>query len=103
MVKGFLSEAFIWVAALIFLALSEFDQHHFSLCPFFNLGISWCPGCGLGRALSHIFHGEFTRSLQQHWFGFPALGIISYRIIQLFHNILTSIHHQKTATCIKTI
>ncbi|RZK15911.1 MAG: DUF2752 domain-containing protein, partial [Pedobacter sp.] len=36
--------------------------------------------------ISHIFHGEFTESFSQHWFGFPALLIIVYRIYTLIRN-----------------
>ena len=86
--KGFPIELFFWTTALVLLATSNAHEHHFTLCPLANLGFEgWCPGCGLGRSISHIFHGEFSESFKQHWFGFPALAIISYRIIVLINNI----------------
>jgi hypothetical protein len=48
-----------------------------------NLGFNWCPGCGLGRSLSHLLHGELRQSIQMHWFGIPALLVLLYRIFIL--------------------
>ncbi|MCX2573732.1 DUF2752 domain-containing protein [Pedobacter sandarakinus] len=77
-------ELIFWVLALVLLATANGHEHHFTICPLANLGFEqWCPGCGLGRAISHIFHGEFAESFAAHWFGFPALLIIVYRIYNL--------------------
>ena len=82
-VKSFPLELVFWVLALILLATSDPHQHHFSLCPLANLGITWCPGCGLGRSITALFHGDVNASLTHHWFGIPAIMVISYRIFQL--------------------
>ena len=79
----YLLELFFWLGALFSLALSDPAAQHFSLCPLFNLGISWCPGCGLGRALSSLLHLDFAASLRHHWFGIPAFFILLNRIGQL--------------------
>jgi hypothetical protein len=80
-------ELLFWIIALVLLASSGLPDHtareHFSLCPVANLGFSWCPGCGLGRSLSHLLHGNFQESIQMHWFGIPALLILLYRIFIL--------------------
>ena len=76
-------ELIFWILALVLLATASPHAHHFSLCPLANLGIDWCPGCGLGRAISALFHGEVRESLNFHWFGIPALLIMVYRIITL--------------------
>ncbi|WP_240618525.1 DUF2752 domain-containing protein [Pedobacter yonginense] len=69
------------------LATTNAHYHHFTLCPLANLGFeNWCPGCGLGRSISHILHGEFSNSFSEHWFGLPALLIILYRIYTLTYN-----------------
>jgi len=86
--RGLVSfELLIWVAALILLAMNSVPEvdaaDHFSLCPLANLGFDWCPGCGLGRSLSHLLHGEVEQSLQMHWFGIPALMVLLYRIFSL--------------------
>lgn len=77
-------ELYFWITALVLLALANPNEHHFSLCPLANLGIEWCPGCGLGRSITAIFHGELKQSLSFHWFGIPALLLIVYRMITLF-------------------
>lgn len=80
-------ELVFWISALILLATaSPPDQHHlkhFSLCPLANIGISWCPGCGLGRSITQLFHGNLEESFHQHWLGVPAVLIIGYRIVSL--------------------
>lgn len=86
-IKNFPLELAFWVMALVLLATANGHEHHFTLCPLANLGYEgWCPGCGLGRSISHIFHGEFTESFSEHWFGFPAISIIVYRIYTLIRN-----------------
>ncbi|OWK71509.1 DUF2752 domain-containing protein [Pedobacter sp. AJM] len=86
-IKNFPLELMFWVMALVLLATANGHEHHFTLCPLANLGYQgWCPGCGLGRSISHIFHGDFAESFAEHWFGFPALLIIVYRIYILIRN-----------------
>ncbi|MDP9076616.1 MAG: DUF2752 domain-containing protein [Bacteroidota bacterium] len=77
-------ELAFWIAALVALAIADpNDQAHFSLCPLKLLGITWCPGCGLGHSISFLFHGDIKGSLHAHWLGVPALGVILYRIYVL--------------------
>ncbi|WP_199137919.1 DUF2752 domain-containing protein [Pedobacter sp. ASV12] len=82
-IRSFPVELLFWVLALVLLATANPHEHHFSLCPLANLGITWCPGCGLGRSITALFHGDVNASLAQHWFGIPALLLIGYRIYQL--------------------
>jgi len=77
-------ELAFWIAALIALAIANpTDQSHFSLCPLKLMGITWCPGCGLGHSISFLFHGDIKNSFHSHWLGIPALGMILYRIYVL--------------------
>ncbi|WP_421941847.1 DUF2752 domain-containing protein [Pedobacter sp.] len=86
-IKSFPLELLFWISALVLLATANAHEHHFSLCPLANLGFeSWCPGCGLGRSISLILHGEFANSFKEHWLGFPAILIIMHRIITLVRN-----------------
>lgn len=59
------------------------DHLPFTWCPLANLGIQWCPGCGLGRSITQLFHGNIAESLKLHWFGIPALLIICMRVVTL--------------------
>ncbi len=80
-------ELIFWISALILLAAASPQDHHhlkhFTFCPLANMGISWCPGCGLGRSITQFFHGNLEESFHQHWLGVPAVLIIGYRIVSL--------------------
>lgn len=77
-------ELLFWIAALVLLGMAEpqghHQAHHFTLCPLAGMGLDWCPGCGIGRSLTQLLHGNIAESIEHHWFGIPALLIISYRI-----------------------
>jgi len=76
----------VWAAGLFVLALINPESHsHFTLCPFKNMGIDYCPGCGLGRSISLLFHGEIEASIKTHILGVPAVIILSSRIASLFN------------------
>lgn len=80
-------ELIFWVTAILLLAAADPaagpEGNHFTVCPLANMGISWCPGCGLGRSLIQLLHGNISRSIHYHWLGIPALLIIGYRIFKL--------------------
>ncbi|HUX84081.1 MAG TPA: DUF2752 domain-containing protein [Chitinophagaceae bacterium] len=76
-------ELFCWVGGLAGLAFSNPTQTHWSICPLKNLGFRYCPGCGLGRSISFLFHGEVLKSLQTHPLGIFALTLLLHRIFVL--------------------
>jgi hypothetical protein len=77
-------ELIFWIAALTSLAITNpYAPAHFSLCPLKLLKMSWCPGCGLGHAISFLFHGNISSSFKAHWLGIPATAIILHRIFVL--------------------
>jgi hypothetical protein len=76
-------ELFFWTAGLLCLALINPAADHFSLCVLKSLGFEHCPGCGLGAAISYLFHGEIAQSLASHPLGLFALITIAHRIITL--------------------
>lgn len=90
-------ELIFWISALTLLAFAQPGSAHFTLCPLANLGINWCPGCGLGRSITYLFHGDFKQSWQLHWLAIPALGILAYRIFQLSHQFILSLNQTKQA------
>lgn len=77
-------EFLIWTIALAGLYFSGIagEQHH-GLCPLANLGISWCPGCGLGRSMHYFMHGAFQVSWSWHPMGGFALLVILWRQFEL--------------------
>ncbi|MEJ2193504.1 MAG: DUF2752 domain-containing protein [Ignavibacteriaceae bacterium] len=77
-------ESAIWISGIFFLAfINNPAEVHFTLCPFANLGLEFCPGCGLGNSISYLFHGELSNSFYSHPLGLFALIILITRIIHL--------------------
>jgi len=73
-----------WVIALSLLAFMDPQSNtHYSLCPFKFIGISFCPGCGIGHSISYIFHGSIHASFSEHPLGIFALAVILWRIFRL--------------------
>jgi hypothetical protein len=76
-------EALIWTGGLLILALIDPGREHPTFCLFRCLGFHACPGCGLGRSISFLFHGSWEGSWAAHPFGLPALLILVGRIATL--------------------
>lgn len=82
-------ETLIWVTALGYLVIhSPYTQTEFTICPLRNLGFHYCPGCGLGRAVSFLLHGDVVRSVQTHILGIPATIMLFCRTFSLLNNAL---------------
>ena len=80
-------EAAIWIGALFYLAFVHTPAGtHFTICPINNLGLDFCPGCGLGNSISLIFQGDIYKSFFSHPLGLLALTVLIIRIIQLIKN-----------------
>lgn len=77
-------ETLVWSIALIALYFMDVSSAHFSLCPFHNLGFSFCPGCGLGHSLHYLMHFDLQASLAAHPLGIFAFVVLVHRIIILF-------------------
>ena len=76
-------EALIWIAALLILAVTNPAVHHYTLCPLDNLGISCCPGCGLGRSIGYFFRLDIMSSFYSHPLGIPAVFLLIYRTVKI--------------------
>lgn len=82
-------EAIFWLCGLIFLFfINPYKEQTYSFCPLHNLGISFCPGCGLGRSISFLYYFDFQNSLNTHPLGIIAFVIINYRIIVLLNKTI---------------
>jgi len=75
-------EAIIWTTALVLLFFMNTFENGTSLCILKNLGVSWCPGCGLGHSVHHALHLNFSASLEEHVLGIPATIILIYQSIK---------------------
>ncbi|WP_295125937.1 DUF2752 domain-containing protein [uncultured Chitinophaga sp.] len=80
-------ELVIWTGGL--LALYFINPAHppiIDLCPLHRMGFTWCPGCGLGRSVSYLLHGNPAASWQMHKLGGFALLVLLLRIYRLARN-----------------
>jgi Protein of unknown function (DUF2752) len=77
-------EAIIWIFSLLILAFIHVDNSsHFTICPFKNLGIDFCPGCGLGKSIHYLLHFDIDNSLNSHPLGVFAFAVLIKRIFEL--------------------
>jgi len=80
-------EAFIWISVILFLVISPVQSNtHFTICPLSLAGFGYCPGCGLGRSMNLVLHGQIAESLSMHPMGIFALSVFVARIISVFRN-----------------
>jgi hypothetical protein len=87
-------EAVIWLSGLLILALINVDgTSHLTICPFKNLGIDFCPGCGLGKSIHYLLHLEINQSLNAHPLGIFTFAVLARRIYGL---IKSSVNNKKT-------
>jgi hypothetical protein len=77
-------EAYVWTAALAALAWTDPRADGLlSLCVPKALGLPFCPGCGLGHAIAHLFRGELALSLAAHPLGPFAAAVLGARVVSL--------------------
>jgi Protein of unknown function (DUF2752) len=81
--KKFPLELIIWIGSLSFLGSIDPYAKQMSICVFNWIGLSWCPGCGLGHSISFLLHGEFFQSWNAHVLGGFGLMVLMHRILQL--------------------
>jgi len=95
----FPAEGYIWSAALFILAVLNVESAHFTICPFNNLGLDFCPGCGLGKSIHYFVHLDFMKSFYTHPLGGAAFIILLYRIFSLAKRCfsISKLSHQKGA------
>ena len=81
-------EALLWLAGLVSVAVA--DPHAeglLSICPFDALGswvgLSFCPGCGLGHAVGFLVRGHFVESLTAHPLAIPAVLTLTLHVRRL--------------------
>ncbi|MBU2447009.1 MAG: DUF2752 domain-containing protein [Bacteroidetes bacterium] len=68
---------------MILIFISPDSNSHFTFCVFNNVGLDFCPGCGLGRSISLLFRGDITASFDSHPLGLIAIAILSFRVYSL--------------------
>lgn len=85
-------EIIAFSAALVALALMNPEAAGGeTYCLFEQLGITFCPGEGLGHSISYTFRGEISNALGANVLGPLSIAIIGWRIGYLFNRRLQSI------------
>ena len=80
-------ESLFWLGSFVYLSLiNPYTPKHLDFCLFSLIGIENCPGCGLGKSISMVFHGDFAGSFNAHPLGIPAIILIIKRIYTLIKN-----------------
>ena len=59
-----------------------------SFCLFDFIGITFCPGEGLGHSIAFLFRGEFSNALEANLFGPLAVLVLSSRILSIWKGLL---------------
>lgn len=86
--KAKLVELLFWSLALVAL---YFDWGHhlgFSLCLWSSLGFEFCPGCGLGRSIHSLLHGQWVRAWQFNPLGYLAIPILFLHLFSLSKSLI---------------
>lgn len=77
-------EAGIWMAGLFLMALPDPSlSSTIDLCLLKAIGLSGCPGCGLGHAMGYLFRGQWGLAVESHWFSPFVLAVLMVRIAGL--------------------
>lgn len=77
-------EAIAFTLGLVLLGLMDPGAFNGpSFCLFEQVGITFCPGNGLGHSISYVFRGEIYKALEYNIIGPFAIIILVYRIVYL--------------------
>lgn len=82
-----------WVAffiGLVLMASMNPYETGETFCLFERIGISFCPGKGLGHSIAFLFRGEFTQALHANMLGPVAVIILSLRIMSIWKELYTN-------------
>jgi hypothetical protein len=69
---------------IVLLGLMNPENTGISFCFFEWIGVSFCPGEGLGHSIAYTFRGDFSAAMQAHFAGPFAVLILSSRIIYIW-------------------
>lgn len=89
--KRLFDKHFEWIALAVGLtlmaAMNPYVDNGSSWCLFETLGISYCPGDGLGHSVAFLVRGDYIRAFEANMMGPAAVLVISSRVLYLLHSI----------------
>jgi hypothetical protein len=78
-------EATLWLVGLAAVAIADPTAPALiDLCPLKALGVSFCPGCGLGHAMGYLARGEWMLALRTHPLAPAVAAVLLHRIASLY-------------------
>jgi len=83
-------ELIFWIGSMAAILTINPEVEAISICPLHQMGLDWCPGCGLGRAMNLLASGEFQASWSLHPAASLAYGAIFHRIWVLLKTLKRS-------------
>lgn len=89
--KKLFNRHFEWVALtiglLVMALMNPYIDNGPTLCLFETIGITYCPGDGLGHSIAFLTRGDFSNALEANIMGPAAFLILSSRILYQLNNI----------------
>lgn len=86
----------VFAAGLLLLALMDPNTAGTDLCFFEWIGVDFCPGDGLGHSIAYTFRGNMESAFQANFMGPFAVLILSFRILQIWKNLIYNTTTDKT-------
>jgi len=86
-------ELIFWIGSMAAILTINPEVEAISICPLHQMGLDWCPGCGLGRAMNLLASGEFQASWRLHPAAGLAFGVIFHRIWVLVKQLKHRTHY----------
>jgi len=83
---------FVLINLLLFLVIilpSDFLDYIPSFCIWKRLGLPFCPGCGISRALWHMIHGEIKTAFNFNWRVVIVAPMLAGFYLKLGYEVIT--------------
>lgn len=81
--KNYFEIAAFSAGLLLLVLMDPAEANGPSLCLFEQLGITFCPGDGLGHSIAYTFEGEISSALESNILGPASIVILIGRIMSL--------------------
>lgn len=90
--KRLFKRHFEWIAFSLGLTamavMNPYIENGISWCLFESLGITFCPGNGLGHSIALLFRGDYIRAIEANFMGPVAVAVIVLRVLYLLHSAI---------------
>ncbi len=88
--KRLFNRHFEWIALSLGLTamavMNPYIGNGTSWCLFESLGITFCPGDGLGHSVAYLFRGDYILAIEANLMGPAAVAVIISRVLYLVNS-----------------